>query len=199
MLLVNRRRVTMRPEPASRDDRLRTEDAREGEQGRWYAVQCQPNRERAAALHLANQTFEIFLPLRNKTRRHARKIETVRIPFFPGYLFVELDLARHRWRSVNGTFGVARLVMQGELPAPAPRGFVEALQSACAAIDVVEWRADLTVGEAVRVLTGPFAGLVGELDRMIDSDRVRVLLQIMGGHFPVSVPRFDVVPADSVL
>lgn len=189
----------MPPGPASHADRPRRDGATGSAQPRWYAVQCQPNRERAAALHLANQTFQTFLPLRNKTRRHARKIEAVRVPFFPGYLFVELDLARDRWRSVNGTFGVARLVMQGDLPAPAPRGFVETLQSACAAIDVVEWRADLTVGQAVRLLTGPFAGLVGELNRMIDSDRVRVLLEIMGGHFPVSVPRYDVVPADSIL
>ena len=166
---------------------------------RWYAVQCQPHRERAAALHLANQKFVPFLPLRRKTRRHAHRIENVLVPFFPGYLFVAFDRERHQWRSVNGTFGVVRLVMQGERPAPAPAGFVEALHETCAEHGVVEWRADLKPGQAIRILTGPFSGLLGELDRMLDADRVRVLLGLMGGHFPVSLGRGDVVPADSVL
>ena len=87
---------------------------------RWYAVQCQPHRERLAASHLINQGFGVHLPLREKTRRHARKIETIRTPFFPGYLFARLDLSRDFWRSVNGTVGVVRLVTQGDRPTPVP-------------------------------------------------------------------------------
>src|SRR5256885_14696986 len=94
------------------------------EASRWYAVQCQPRRERTAAAHLLNQEFPVFLPLREKTRRHARKLESVRVPFFPGYLFVRLDLSRDRWRSVNGTLGVVHLVMQGQHPVPAPPGII---------------------------------------------------------------------------
>src|SRR5690349_20642365 len=74
---------------------------------RWYAVQCLSNREGGAAAHLENQNFPVFLPRRRKTCRHARRIETVLVPFFPGYLFVTLDLSKDRWRSVNGTYGVA--------------------------------------------------------------------------------------------
>jgi len=166
---------------------------------RWYAVQCQPHRERGAAIHLANQDFQVFLPCREKTRRHARKIETVRVPFFPGYLFVELDLTRDRWRSVNGTFGVSRLVMQGEWPAPAPRGVIEALRDTCDESGLLRWQADLTLGQPVRVLTGPFTDFIGELDQLSDTGRVRVLLDILGGRTPVFLPRAYVVPAESCL
>src|SRR5215475_12563612 len=92
---------------------------------RWYAVQCQPHREHVASRHLANQGFGVFLPLRKKLRRHARRVDSVQVPFFPGYLFVQFDKGKHRWRSINGTLGVTRLVMQGECPAPAPEGIVE--------------------------------------------------------------------------
>jgi len=166
---------------------------------RWYAVQCQPHRERTAAAHLANQEFPVFLPLREKTRRHARKLETVRVPFFPGYLFVKLDLSRDRWRSVNGTLGVVRLVMQGQRPLAAPPGIIEALKENCDEAGILLWAADLTPGQAVRVLTGPFADLIGELERMTDTGRLRVLLDIMGGRTPVLLPRGTVVAADSVL
>ena len=164
---------------------------------RWYAVQCQPHRERVAARHLTNQGFSIFLPLRKKLRRHARRVDSVQVPFFPGYLFVQFDPARDRWRSVSGTLGVARLVMQGERPAPAPAGIVEALIDACDANNVLRWQAELKPGQSVRVLAGPFADLVGQLERMTDSGRLRVLLDIMGGSTPVFLPRENVAPADS--
>jgi len=166
---------------------------------RWYAVQCQPHRERTAAAHLSNQDFRVFLPLREKTRRHARRIETVTVPFFPGYLFVQLDLSRDRWRSVNGTLGVVHLVMQGQRPLPAPEGIVEALKENCDAAGVLLWTADLVPGQAVRVLTGPFADLIGELERMTDTGRLRVLLDIMGGRTPVVLAPGTVVAADSLL
>lgn len=170
-----------------------------GEACRWYAVQCQPNRERAAAVHLANQNYEVFLPWRRKTRRHARRIETVLRPFFPGYLFLHLDLSRERWRPVNGTFGVVRIVMQGEVPAPAPRGMIETLMASCREDGVLEWRPDLVPGQRVRVTAGPFADLVGELDRLEESGRVRVLLNILGGEVPALLPRSSVVPAVSLV
>jgi transcription antitermination factor NusG len=74
-----------------------------------------------------------FQPKRRKTVRHARKLSTVEAPFFPRYLFIVLDLARHQWGSVNGTFGVSLLVMRGDQPHPVPRGVVEALIAAAGA------------------------------------------------------------------
>src|SRR6516164_10816781 len=80
---------------------------------RWYAVHTQPNRESRAKNQLENQAYEVFLPRRLKTIRHARRLTNVAAPFFPRYLFIRLDLTQQGWRSVNGTFGVSRLVMQG--------------------------------------------------------------------------------------
>ena len=65
-------------------------------------------------------------------------MSTVEAPFFPGYLFIVLDLTRHQWRSVNGTFGVSRLVMRGDQPHPAPRGVVEALIAAADARGILQ-------------------------------------------------------------
>jgi len=166
---------------------------------RWYAVQCQPHRERGAAAHLRDQAFEVFLPCREKARRHARRLDTVRVPFFPGYLFVALDLGRDQWRSVNGTFGVVRLVSQGDKPAPAQRGVIEALMGACDESGLIAWRPELSPGQSVRIVLGPFANLIGQLDRMTDAGRVSVLLDVMGGRIPVFLPRGYVAPAQSCL
>jgi transcriptional antiterminator RfaH len=164
---------------------------------RWFAVQCRPNQEHRAAAHLLRQSFTIFLPCREKLRKHARKVERIRAPFFPGYLFIRLDLTRDRWRSVNNTSGVARLVMQGDHPTAAPVGVVEALIDLWRRQDLLDQPPALRPGETIRILTGPFADFVGKLDAMTEAGRVRVLLDMMGGSMPVLLPLSSVAACAS--
>jgi transcription antitermination factor NusG len=162
---------------------------------RWFAVHCQPHREPGAAMQLRNQGFQVFLPLRPKTWRHARRIEIRQVPLFPGYLFIVLDLDRDAWRSVNGTFGVDRLVMAGGgiRPMPLPLGIIESLR--CEADDrgCLRYEQLLRVGQAVRILAGPFGDRVGELIELDDAGRVRVLIELLGGRIPVAMSRGEVM------
>jgi transcription elongation factor/antiterminator RfaH len=163
--------------------------------GRWYAVHTQPNREFRAKHQLENQAFEVFLPKRLKTVRHARKLRNITAAFFPRYLFIRLDLTKQRWRSVNGTFGVLRLVMQGELPHPVPSGVVETMLSCIDSNGLLCLAENLRIGSQIRVAAGPFAEKLGILDRLDDSGRVRVLLEILGGTVPVQLDRKYVTAA----
>ena len=162
---------------------------------RWYAVHTQPNRESRAKNQLDNQAYEVFLPRRLKTIRHARKLTNVAAPFFPRYLFIRLDLTQQGWRSVNGTFGVSRLVMQGDMPHPVPRGIVEAMIASVDAKGFLRLEENLKIGSRVRLAAGPFAEKLGILDRLDDSGRVRVLLEIMGATVPVQLQRRFVTAA----
>jgi transcription elongation factor/antiterminator RfaH len=161
---------------------------------RWYVVHTQPHREVRAEGQLCAQHFRTFLPRCLKTVRHARRLRSTLAPFFPGYLFVALDLERDRWRSVNGTFGVTRLVMAAEAPAPVPPGAVESLAAACGADGCLQPTA-FAVGDSVRVRAGPFTDLVGRLVRMDGGGRVQILLQLLGGEVPVSIEREALMPA----
>jgi transcription elongation factor/antiterminator RfaH len=156
---------------------------------RWYVVQTLHHREKLAALHLDAQAFRIFLPRFRKTVRHARQLREVVTPVFPGYIFLILDTERDRWRSINGTFGVARLVSAHGRPVPVPNGTVEALIAAMDQSGLVRLGGELTPGQAVRVVAGPFAGGLGVLQRLDGKRRVRVLLQIMGGETPFVMDR----------
>ena len=165
---------------------------------RWFAVHSLPHREAGAQQQLENQGFHTFLPRCLKARRHARKLENVLAPIFPRYLFVVLDLDRDRWRSVNGTFGVARLVMlAGNRPQPVPRGVVEVLIASTDGRGVLRFDEPgrLTVGQKVRILAGPFAEQIGLLQRLDGNGRVRLLLDIMGGRIGVTLPSAALVPA----
>ena len=97
-------------------------------QPQWYVVQTQANAENKAIAHLARQGFVTYLPRYLKRRRHARRVDVVAAPLFPRYLFVEIDMAAQRWRSIYSTVGVSRLVCNGEFPASVPERVVDLLK-----------------------------------------------------------------------
>jgi transcription antitermination factor NusG len=94
---------------------------------RWFVPQTLCHREQLARFHLGAQGFRSFLPRFHKSVRHARSLREVIAPVFPGYIFIVLNPERDRWRSINGTFGVARPVSAHHRPMPVPTGVVEAL------------------------------------------------------------------------
>lgn len=162
---------------------------REPDEGpRWRLVRAQTGREPLADEQLRRQGFVTFLPRQLKTVRHARKVRVALGAYFPGYLFIELDLARDRWRSVNGTLGVARMVGPEERPTAAPRGVVEALIAAADARGVIVGP-PLRAGQQVRIIAGAFAEQLATIERLDDAGRVRVLLEIIDRRVAVSVAR----------
>jgi transcriptional antiterminator RfaH len=173
-------------------DLLRETEFPEGP--RWYVVQSRPHKELYAAANLRNQAFRTFIPQIGKTVRHSRRTKTILAPLFPRYLFVSLDIARDRWRSVRSTFGVSSLVMDGDRPRPAPRGLVEQLIATTSGTGGVDFRGRLTPGQSVRFLTGPFADKIGRLVRLDDADRVAVLLEILGSERQITVAPEALMP-----
>ena len=142
------------------------------------------------------QGFRVWLPVMERSRRHARRIDTVRTALFPGYLFVALDAERDRWRAINGTFGVRWLLSDGERPQALPGDFVAALQDAIGSDGLsTAAPADLRPGDAVTIAAGPFVECAAVVLRLAPADRVEVLLEVLGGRVPARLPRRAVVAA----
>ena len=155
----------------------------------WFVAQIYPGKERLAQFHLQNQAFKSFCPRFRKTRRHARKAETVLLPLFPGYLFVEID-SDARWQPINHTIGVKRLLGNSAgQPQAMPLPVMEALFARCADEAVTQILEEIRPGDRVRLATGPFADQIAMVESLDDSGRVRVLLQILGSPHPVAVGR----------
>jgi transcriptional antiterminator RfaH len=149
---------------------------------RWYVVQTQPNGEAKAASNLQRQGFEAYCPRYLKQRRHARKVDVVAKPLFPRYMFVAVDRAIHRWRSIQSTIGVSRLVCNGEEPACLPDGVVDAIQAREDATGFVllDNRPAFAPGDRVRVVAGAFVDAAGLFSGVADHDRVSILLDMLG-------------------
>jgi transcription antitermination factor NusG len=163
---------------------------------RWYVATTLPRKEGLAADNLRNQNYRGFLPLQVVTRRHARKFRTELAPVFPGYMFVILDIDRHRWRSVNGTFGVQRLIMDGDRPLAVVPGVVETLVVSSDQRGVLLYKSDeLMVGDRIQLLAGPFSGALGILQRLDGNGRVQLLLDLLRGPVRATAARDRVAPA----
>jgi len=181
------------PSAMSRNQGIAHYPLRGGE--RWFVAQTLSHREQLARFHLGAQGFRTFLPRFNKTVRHARRLREVIAPVFPGYIFVVLDPERDRWRSINGTFGVARLVSAHQRPVPVPVGVVEALLATVDELGLVRFDRDLKPGQPVRVLTGPLSQHLGVLERLDAKGRVQVLMNVMGRQAAVMMDQADLTAA----
>ena len=161
----------------------------------WYVVHCRVNSEQRAEINLERQDYEVWLPMYHKTRRHARRVETVLRPLFPRYLFVRLDLASQPWRPILSTFGVHTIVSTAEGPLAIDDEIVQALRARAGAEGVFEIaRSAINPGDQVRVQGGPMADLEGIFQAELDADRVLILLKLMGREVRVSVDGGEVEP-----
>jgi transcriptional antiterminator RfaH len=145
-------------------------------------VQTQVNGEAKAAQNLIRQGYEIYLPRYLKRRRHARKVDFTAKPLFPRYMFVAIDMATQRWRSIQSTFGVSHIVGNGDAPATVPGGVVDSLKTRKDERGFIrlDFRPAFAPGDKVRVLAGAFMDSAGLFNGLADHDRVSILLDMLG-------------------
>jgi transcriptional antiterminator RfaH len=162
----------------------------------WYVVQTHTNAEAKALGHLARQGFAAYLPRCTKHRRHAGRVELVKRPLFPRYLFVCIDLLERGWRPIVSTIGVSQMVQFGDRPAPVPEGVVEEIRRREAEGSFSPQAAlrGLKPDQELRVTSGAFADLVGRFVALTDSERVLLLLEMLGRSVRLELPMDAVAP-----
>lgn len=156
---------------------------------RWFAVHAHSTREHLALAHLERQGFEVFLPRIRHTQRVGTRHREVLKPLFASYLFAYLDPAADRWRSINSTIGVRRLVCFGDVPAPLPAGFVENLQGSIGQNGELHFDEQLGLGDQVRIVGGPLGDRCGILLAAGPGERVTILLDLLGAERRVGMTR----------
>jgi len=174
---------------------MEPESARDRSAGRsagpsWFAVKVKPHNEARALANLERQGFRTFLPWEERQKTRGRNAVTVRRPVFPGYLFVELDVAAPGWGAVNGTFGVAYLVASPDgRPQALPSAVMDALMARTDERGLLQMEDSLVAGTEVRITHGAFADWVATVLEAPPGDRVELLLELMGRPVRVSVDR----------
>jgi len=156
----------------------------------WYCVRSQPKHEHIAAGHLTGGVgVEVYLP-RIRFRRATRRGPVwFNEPLFPGYLFARFDLVR-QLRQVHHARGVRGVVHFGNHCPAIPEEAIRQLQSAVGADAVRVLEPSLAPGDEVTIASGPFAGLLAVVSRVMPGrERVAILLEFLGRQTSVELSR----------
>lgn len=161
----------------------------------WYCAIVYPMAELVAEEHLERQGVQPFNPTCRVQRiiRGRKRIDER--PLFPGYIFINFDVAEQAWRFINSTRGVRQLISAApERPTPIRGDAITALIAKCNGKYVDEVEADETlakfvsVGSAVRPTDGVWEGHVGRVT-WTDQERVKALFMLFGRETPVTLDR----------
>ena len=112
----------------------------------------------------------------------------------PGYVLVNMDLNDEAWTLVKNTPGVTGFVGSGAKPVPLAQPEVDRiLHTGAGAGDRPRTRVQFSLGESVKVTSGPLSDFDGEIvDVNGDQQKLKVLVDIFERQVPVELS-FDQV------
>jgi len=163
---------------------------------KWYIVHTYSGHENKVAKSLKqriesmgfeNRIFDIIVPTRETFKVSQGKKETVKEKIFPGYVLIKMILDDESWLLVRTTQGVTAFIGAGNKPTPISDKEVEAIQKFMATEEPL-YKASFTVGEAVKIVDGPFTDFLGTIDNIDEAKgKLKVLVSIFGRETPVEL------------
>ncbi len=158
----------------------------------WYVLHTKSRFENVVHKGLISKSLEVFLPkIQVKSKRRDRKV-MIRVPLFPGYIFVKTDLNPYEHIEIVKTTGAVRLVGSREGPVPVPMEAVESLKIMVAGDNLISTGKRFKKGDKVIVVAGPFTGVSGTFVRYRGKERVVVHIDALGQFAAVDVNEEDV-------
>jgi transcription termination/antitermination protein NusG len=165
----------------------------------WYVLHTKSRHEKVVNDGLLKKSIEVYLPLVTvRSKRKDRRV-MIRVPLFPGYIFVKTDLHPNSHLEVVKTAGAVRLIGNRQGPVPVPDQTVNSLQIMVASNHPVTTGNQLKSGDRVMVVYGPFAGVVGTFVRYGSKGRVIVNIEALGQYAGVEVDEEDIEVIPKIL
>lgn len=165
----------------------------------WYVLHTKSRFESVVQEGLQKKTIEVFLPkIIVPSRRKDRK-KMIRVPLFPGYLFVHSDLHPHRHIEIVKTAGAVKLIGNKQGPLSVADETIHSLQIMVASDQPIITGTFFTKGDQVIVVNGPFSGVIGTFERYHGVDRVIVFIETLGQFASVEVNAEDLERTPAIL
>lgn len=150
---------------------------------KWYVAHSKPRNEEFLWKQFCLRHIESYFPC-VKVKTVGLRIPKVR-PYFPGYLFVHVDLELTGKSSIEWIPGGVGLVSFGDEPAPVSEGMISAIKQRVSNFEMEMKKSPIPFqkGDNVVINEGVFKGYEGIFDvRLSGADRVRVLLSLLGNR-----------------
>lgn len=162
----------------------------------WYAVHTYSGYENAVMRNLKqridsqdmqDKIFNVVVPVEKKIKIKGNKRVEVEEKTFPGYVLVDMIVDDNSWYVVRNTPRVTGFVGAGVQPVPLREEEVAALLNKMEDSTTVH-QIELTLGENVTIVDGPFKDFEGKVDE-VDTSRgkVKVMVAMFGRETSVEL------------
>ena len=156
----------------------------------WFVARTKPNREDYAVRTLGLRGVSVFMPRIVEAECYLPAVGFRQpAPLFPGYLFVNVDLALE-YHQVIWAPGVRDLVNLGGAPVPVDEHIIDQIRLRCDEQGVVHLSpTPLNRGDRVEIAAGPFAGLLATVETVMPRQRrIKLLVEFLARQTSVDLP-----------
>ena len=166
----------------------------------WYVVNTYSGHEnkvkekldmRSQSMDMQDYIFRVIVPeetIIEEGKDGTKKEKTKKL--FPGYILVEMVMSDEAWYVVRNTPGVTGFIGssgKGAKPTPLQPYEVDKVLNSMG-MSRLEVSTDLTEGQTVKVISGPFAGMEGKIESLdLPNNKLNVLLDLFGQETSVEV------------
>jgi transcription termination/antitermination protein NusG len=153
----------------------------------WLVLRTRSRHEGAVESALEQKQINAYLPKRKVVRCWNRQKRLVELPLFPGYVFVQPRADQYEsMRYIRGSCGFVRADCK---PATMPAKDLEAVKMLVNSGTALSVDPELTTGKRVRIVTGPFMGVEGDLVCVKGRDVLVINVQLVSRSVRVEVDR----------
>jgi transcriptional antiterminator NusG len=161
----------------------------------WYAVHTASRHEQKVHDRLIEKSVHTFLPKMEVWSRRKDRRKRIRVPLFPGYLFVKLYLDPYAWLSVLNTSGVTYILGNNGQCTPIPENQITSIQTLLQNDVLISPYPYLKTGQKVRIVNGPLMGCEGILHReKPNKERLIISIDLFKRSICAEIHEADVEP-----
>jgi transcription termination/antitermination protein NusG len=160
----------------------------------WYIINTYSGHENKVATlikqrvktnGLEEEVKEVLVPTQEKIIVSSGKKKTIKEKIFPGYVLVQMIVNEQTLHVIRNTEGVTSFVGTTKEPKPLSELEVKSIL-AYSNVKQAAYQSSFAVGDAVKVVDGPFKDFVGSVNEINeDKGQVTVLLSVFGRETPV--------------
>lgn len=144
-------------------------------------------RQRITSMSMQNHIFDVVVPTEKRIKvKGGKRVEEAE-KIYPGYVLVDMIVTDESWYVVRNTPRVTGFVGSGTQPVPLSDAEAQALFARMQS-GTAKHAIELSVGDAVVIIDGPFKDLDGKVGG-VDEERgkVKVMVPMFGRETPVEL------------
>ena len=172
------------------------------EEAKWYVLHTYSGYENMVRDNLRmvfeknnmlDRLLEITIPMEDVVEEKNGKRKIVQRRKFPCYVLIKMLYNNNMWHMITNTRGVTGFVGPQGRPLPLTEDEIKRL-----GIDKgVAVETDYRVGDRVKVVQGPLAGFVGEIETLdAAASKCRVIVSMFGRETPVDLELYQIDKAE---